>query len=163
MAFSPWAMRRLLDCQQEYMNQGLPVYMRLANDQVEQDQVGEQDEFASYGFQVTITGGVPVTGFQDVRVLPQPDVEPLSLHNIGLNAGRLQFGAHRFLISHSWVLQQMTARSLTDPYDVFMADPVIGIVHNNRLFSIEDLQPNTGGGGIISWTVLANQLEPKVA
>jgi len=159
MGFSGWALRNLLDGHQRLTQQGLQVFIRTMNNDVDDDGVGEAGEFVTYGFQLTVTGGVGESGVTDTLINPPPDVQAMTLHNIGMAGGQLRFGAHSFLISHTWVLERMNQLGLTDPYEVFNGEAVVGLMYNTRLFSIESLVANTGAGEIISWLVLANMFE----
>lgn len=153
MAFSPWAMRNLLDNHQRATHPGLTVYLRVEN------AVDDEEEFVTYGFQVAVTGS-ELAGTSDIEIEPPPDVQALSQRDIGLLGANLKFGAHSFLISHTWVLKRMEELALTDPRQVFRAANVVGIVYQERLYSIEELKPEDVHNETISWMVLGNALEP---
>lgn len=104
-----------------------------------------------------VTGAL--SGFQDIPVDPPPDVQEVSLHNIGIMGGRLQFGARRFLISNLFVLNQMAVRNLSDPYQVFRDPLVVGLYYNSRLFSIESITHEDVGGETTLWSLVANSSE----
>jgi len=159
--FSAWSLRNLLDTNLRVTEPGLSVYLRVANDTV--DDTDPNDEFASYGFQICVTGasltGAMIPGYGDYLIDPPASVHPLSYRDIGLLGGKLFFGAHSFLISHTWVQSRMALLGLTDPYEVFRAKSVTGLIYNQRLFSIESVTSNDSYGEIISWNVLGNMLE----
>lgn len=113
--------------------------------------------YGQIGFMPAVTGAL--SGFQDIPVDPPPDVQEVSLHNIGIMGGRLNFGARRFLISNLFVLNQMVARNLTDPYQVFRDPLVIGLYYNQRLFSIESITHEDVGGETTLWSLVANSSE----
>ena len=160
MGFSPWAIRNLLNNHQRVTQQGLKVYLRVQNAVLPDNNSGNY-EYATYGFQLSATGSL--TGFQDIEITPPPDVTALSLHNIGLNAGELNFGAHTFVISHTWVAERMNQLGLTDPYDVFQASTTIGLIYNGRLFAPEDIQCSAMNDEIISWQLTCNQVQNIVS
>ena len=149
---SAWGLRSLADGYLRYFQPGLPCYLRFQTVQAD-----DTTEYASLGFMPSVTGAL--SGVQDVLIDPPPDVQEVSLHNIGIMGARLQFGARRFLISHTFVREQMRLRELTDPYKVFRDSSVMGIYYNHRLFSIESLTHEDVGGEPTLWTVIANSYE----
>ena len=146
-----------MDGNMKFSQPGLPVFLRIKN---AVDAPATVPEYVEFGFQWE-PSGVPLTGVTDVKINPPPSVEPVSMHNIGLNSARLQFGAHKFMISHTFVLQRMQEKGYTDPYQVFRSDEVIGLYHNNRLFSMESIVPHATGSSVIYWDIIANVQEPK--
>lgn len=151
---SAWSLRNVLDHHLKFVNAGLKVYLR------KQNVVDSNEQYAKMGF--LRTGQSPSTsGFTDTEIDPQPDAQAMSFHDIGVNGGRLNFGAHKFLISHTFVLAQMALISTSDPYQVFRADNVMGIYYNNRLFSIDSITPVVAGGEIISWDLVGNAVETE--
>ena len=153
--FSPWALRSILDAQQTISKGGLKVYLRVMNHVASDDQVGGDDEYASYGFQTSVTGG-DISGTSDLEINPPPDVQPMSDRNIGLAGGRLRFGAHSFMISHTWVKERMADMGYDDPYQVFRDESVVGLFYDGRVFSIEDVTGEAVANEFVSWTILAN-------
>src|SRR5208283_3517867 len=92
---SAWGLRSLADTFLRYYQPGLPCWLRLQN------QVMQSGDPSALGFMPAVTGAP--TGIQDVQIDPPPDVKEVSLHNIGILGGRLQFGARTFLVSHTFV------------------------------------------------------------
>lgn len=81
------------------------------------------------------------------------------MHNIGQSGGRLQFGARTFLVSHTFVLQQMQDRDLQDPYLVWRDPLVMGLYYNQRLFSIESITHEDVGSEVTLWKLVCNAME----
>lgn len=150
---SAWALRHILDANLKFTKAGLKTFLRVenAND--------DDKEYPKFGFQRNVDPATTSSGFTDVEITPWPAVEAMSLHNIGLNAGKLDFGSHSFLISHTFVLKRMKQLGITEPQEVFVGPSVIGLFYNGRLYSIVSYVPETAGGGIVSWTVLGNAME----
>ena len=159
MSISPWALRRILDTTLKVTKPGLPTFLRIQNID------DSQKDYTKFGFIWTPTqpDDQADTGFTDLQIAPPPDVSPVSMHNIGILGTRLQFGAHKFMISHTFVINQMNLNSLTDPYQVWRAKNIIGIVYNQRIFSLESIVPITAGADIISWDIVGNMIESPVA
>jgi hypothetical protein len=157
--FSAWGLRRAQDNWLRFVKPGLRAYLRIMNHVV--DESGAE-EWAAYGFQHPVDVTDP-SGVTDLEINPPPDVRAMSLHNIGLNAAKLYFGAHEFTISHTWVLRRMVDMGTDDPYQVFRNQQVVGLVYNNRVFSIESVQADSVNNEIIQWSVVGNMLEPKEA
>jgi hypothetical protein len=145
--------RFLLDAHQRFMQEGLPVYLRIQNSD------DSAQAYADVGFEVAVTGSLATgAGTTDIKISPPPSVQALDLHEIGIMGWQqLQFGATRFLISHTWVLEQMDAQHYTNPYSVFR-DPkrVIGIVYNEQLYTIESITPEEMGGTTLYWNIVCN-------
>jgi len=147
--------RWLLDAHQRFFRAGLPAYLRTKNVD------DSQQEYVKLGFQWTPTGN-QATGFTDIRILPPPQVDEVSLHNIGLNQARLQFGARTFRISHTFVKARMIELNYTDPYKVFRDRAVVGLFYNGRLFSIESITHEEVAGETVLWNIVANATEQEV-
>lgn len=148
---SAWGLRSLADTFLRYFQPGLPCFLRL------QSVPSEDTEYGRLGFMPTVTGDI--SGIQDIPVDPPPDVQEVSLHNIGIMGGRLQFGARRFLISNLFVINQMAQRNLDDPYQVFRDPSVMGLFYNRRLFSIESITHEEVGGETTLWSLVCNSSE----
>ncbi len=148
---SAWGLRSLADTFFRYFQPGLSCFLRMQT----VDAAGVP--YGQIGFMPAVTGAL--SGFQDIPVDPPPDVQEVSLHNIGIMGGKLQFGARRFLISNLFVLNQMEIRNLTDPYQVFRDPLVIGLYYNSRLFSIESITHEDVGGETTLWSLVANSSE----
>jgi hypothetical protein len=149
-----YGIRMLLDSNQNFLRGGLPCYLRTKNE------VEDGKPYVDLGFQVSASGSN--TGFTDTQIMPQPEVTEVSLHNIGLNQARLQFGARNFKVSHTFVLNQMGLYGYTDPLQVWRNAIVIGLFYDNRLFSIESITHEDAGGDIIFWKLVANSTEQAV-
>lgn len=154
MSLVAWAQRNLMDFHQKFVNAGLQVFLRTRN--VDDTAL----PYTELGLQVAATdlsGGVT-----DTLVYPPPDVTPLDTKDIGLLGTRLQFGPHRFLVSHTFVLQRMSANGYTDPFQVWRANNVVGFYYNSRLYAIESIQDIADAGELISWEIIASAHEEQV-
>lgn len=153
--------QRLFDAQQRFTRAALPVFLRVRNFEDEGDYMEVGVPYAPSGT------GEFYSGFTDVKIDPPPSVQDVSLHNIGLLAGRLNFGSRVFIVSNTFVRNQMTEYGIQDPYDVFrnrLDDEgkqykVVGVLYNARLFSIESLTHKEVGGQTINWKIIGNALE----
>lgn len=150
---SAWGIRSLADTFLRYFQPGLPVYLRLQN--VAAPSVS--GNYTQLGFMPTVTGGQG--GIFDIPIDPPADVKEVSLHNIGIMGGRLQFGARTFLISDLFVQNQMAQRGFTDPYQVWRDPSVMGLYYNNRLFSIESITHEDVGSQTTLWNLICNSYE----
>lgn len=144
-----YGVRRLLDSHQRYMRAGNPVYLRLRNFPDVQNQ-----EWAQLGFAIAPTGAT--TGTQDVLIDPPPAEQVVSLRDIGRSMGKLRYGAHRFIISDTFVQAQAKEMSLDDSSVLFRQPTVVGLVTNNILYSIEDIVSEQIAGATISWSITGN-------
>lgn len=155
---SPWFLRQAQDAQLFVTAPGMDVYLRIKND----SEVGQ--EYLEYGFQLSVTGLADQPGFRDIKIVPPVSVQQVSLHDIGLNQASLSFGAHKFRISHTFVMSQMQQKGYSDPYEVFTNAEVIGLYYNQRLFSIDSILPETVGNEAIHWDIVGNMHKtPTVA
>ena len=151
-------MEMLFDGQQRYLRDGLQCFLRGQN-------FPSEGDFQEFGVPYAPSGTAAAeTGFTDILIDPPPSVTAVSTHDIGVSGGKLMFGARKFLISDTFVsrmLQQYPG--IVDPYDVFRnwdgTTPVVGIIYDNRMFSIEQIIPREIGGRRISWTVTCNYNE----
>lgn len=146
--------RFLLDANQRLTRAGLAVYLRIKNVD------DSNSNFTKFGFQLPQTAS---GGFTDIKISPPPEVNEVSLHNIGLNQARLHFGARTFRVSHTFVLQQMRANQYTDPLQVWRNELVIGLFYDGRLFSIEDVTHEDAAGEIILWKLICNATDQLVS
>ena len=148
----------LLDGQLRFTRGGLQCFLRAQN-------FANQGDFQEVGVPFAPTGtDAAQTGYTDILIDPPPAVTAISTHDIGLSGGKLMFGARKFLISDTFVSNMMQQYpGIVDPYDVFRnwdgQTPVIGIIYDNRMFSIEDIMPRELAGQRISWTIKANYIE----
>lgn len=146
--------RFLEDQQMQWARAGLRAYLRVKNF----NDAGQ--EYVELGFQFSPSGN-QITGFDDIEILPPPEVREVSLHNIGLNNTRLHFGARYFIVSHSFVLKRMEELVYTDPYQVWRDPLLVGIIYNSRLFSIESVTHEEVAGETISWALICNAQETE--
>lgn len=149
---SAWGIRSLADTYFRYWGPGLPCFLRFQN----VDTTKTPAAWAQLGFMPSVTGAV--SGIVDWPINPPPDVTEVSLHNIGIMGGRLNFGARTFLISHTFVLNEINRRNLnpSDPYYVFRDPLVVGIYYNHRLFSIESITHEELGEETTLWRLVCN-------
>lgn len=146
----------LFDAHQKFVRAGTPVYLRVKN-------FTETGDYLEVGVPYAPTGVAQAeTGYTDILIDPPPSVQDVSLHNIGLLAARLNFGSRIFLISNTWVQQQLALLRITDPLQVFRArdgKQVVGIFHAKKIYSIESITHTTVSGMPIVWRVVGNMLE----
>lgn len=150
--------RFIMDAHQSWTGEGLPVYLRTQNAD------DSSQGYADLGFQVTVTGNsVSGAGTTDTQIFPQPTVEQLNLHEIGIMGTQLQFGATRFIISHTWVSNWMSSKGYQNPYSVFR-DPtiVVGIYYDGQLYRIEEITHTDLGGVILYWNIVCNAPQSNV-
>ncbi len=154
---SPWMLRNVQDTLLNFTDPGSPVYYRVKNS------TEEDKEYLEYGFQISVTGLADAPGYRDIQIDPPASVEAVSMHDIGLNQVALSFGATKFKVSHTFVLRMMQMRGYSDPYEVWNADDLIGLIYNGGLYSIDSLLPETQSGEIICWIIIGNRAEVTVA
>jgi hypothetical protein len=150
---SAWGLRSLADTFLRYWQPGLPVYLRY------QEQTNKPGDYSALGFQPDIDKKVAPSGITDVLIDPPPDVQEVSLHNIGIMGGQLFFGARTFLISNLFVLKRMAVFKYTDPYQVWRDDQVVGLYYNQRLFSLTSITHEEVGGETTLWKIIGNSSE----
>jgi len=150
--------RMLFDSVQKYTRSALPVYLRVKN-------FKDQGDWDEVGVPFVPTGEASAeTGYTDIEIQPTPGVQDVSLHNIGLNAGALRFGARIFHISNTFVMDQMAEYEIDDPYAVFRQRDgyqAVGLFYNERLFSIESMTHFEVAGQIINWKLICNAVETR--
>lgn len=151
----------IFDNFQRFVRSGLKVWLRVKN-------FPETGDYLEVGVPFAATGTTAV-GFTDYLISPPPNVQDVSMHNIGLLAGRLNFGSRIFTVSHSFVKAQMALMgpSVTDPYAVWRErdgnGSVIGLIYNGRLFDIVDPRHREIAGKTISWKLICNALETVIS
>lgn len=168
-------MQMLLDGQQSFIRSSLQCFLRIQN-------------FPSVDGGAAQELGIPFvppagpataeTGFTDLEIIPPPEVKDVSMHNIGMSGGKLMFGARYFIVSNSFVYNTMQKyQEILDPYDVWrnwdgqliddevknQTASVVGIIYDNRLFSIEDIKHKELAGETISWTLTCNATEQQLS
>jgi hypothetical protein len=149
-------LQSLIDFQFNMAKSGGPAWLRVRNFSDVQ-----QDEAIQLGFDLTPDGGKGGVGTSDIRILPQPGIENLSMHSIGMSMGKLLFGARKFTISHTFVAQAVQALRLKQWRDVWEAPMIVGIVTENVLFSIDSVAHTDVAGTPIIWELLCNGNERK--
>lgn len=153
---SAWGIRSLADGFFRYWQPGQATYLRLQNN----TDASTTASYGQLGFVPAVSGAQPgQSGFNDILINPPADTVDVSLHNIGMSGGRLQFGAKIFTISHTFVLQQMALRNLTDDHLVWRAPEVIGLYQNNRIYTIESITDETIGSDKTLWKLMCNRME----
>jgi hypothetical protein len=152
---SAWGIRSLADTFFRYFQPGLVCFLRFQN--VLPNPEGTTDSYTELGFMPAVTGGQG--GFYDLQIDPPADVQEVSLHNIGIMGGKLMFGARTFIISHTFVINEMRRRELDDPYMVWRDPAVMGLFYNGRLFSIESLTHEEVGSETTLWKLVCNSSE----
>lgn len=150
---SAWAQRNLLDANLRFTQPGNRVFCRVRNE------LPAIDSAMQLGFKWAATG---VGGFTDVEICPPASVQQQRSSNKALNNAQMNVIPIVFLISHTWVMERMTAMSVTDPYQVFRSPYVIGIVMDTRLYAIDSVNPESVGNGFVSWEVTCHAQEPEV-
>lgn len=148
---SAWGIRSLADTFLSYFQPGLPLYLRRQAIQ------NTPNDYSALGFQPTVSGGL--SGFYDTLVDPPADVREVSMHNIGVLGGRLNFGAKVFVISDTFVTNQMDLLNYSDPYQVWRDQSVVGLIYSQRLFSIESITHEDVGSATTLWKLICNSNE----
>ena len=151
----------LFDNQQRFTRAGLPVYLRVRNFE-------DTGDYLEVGVPYAPSGTAAFnTGYTDILIDPPPSVQDVSLHNIGILSGRLSFGSRIFIVSHTFVLNQMNEYGIEDPYEVWRDRTdkqgkkfkVVGILYNSRLFDIVSPTHKEVSGQTINWKIVGNALE----
>lgn len=158
----------LLDGQQSYLQSGLTTYLRIQN-------FAPQGDFQEVGVPFTPTGAAAAdTGFVDLEILPPPEVRDVSMHNIGMSGGRLNFGARTFIVSDSFVQSVLQMYpNISDPVDVWrnwdavyvdgnptnQTASVVGIIYENRMHDIVYFNHVEIAGATVSWKLTCNRHE----
>jgi hypothetical protein len=146
----------LVDAQQRYARTAGPVYLRVKN-------FTESGDYLEVGVPYVATGtGAAQTGYTDILITPPPAVHDVSMHNIGLLAGRLNFGSRIFLVSHTFVKAQMAELKINDPYQVFRGragKQAVGLFYAKKVFSIEAITHTSVSATAILWKLVGNALE----
>ena len=147
-----YGLQRLQDLQQNLLRTSAPAWIRYRN-------FGDvrNKQWAMLGFSITPDPANAPVGTTDVQIVPWPSHNPLSLHNIGMSGGKLRFGAVSFFISATFITGQAALLQFDDPYKVW--EQVLGIVCENKLYSIEDIQHEDISGSLINWILLCNANE----
>ena|ERR1035438_4315153 len=156
-----YGIQRLLDANLRFLQAGHPTWLRVRNFPDIQAQ-----PYAQLGFSISPTGQYGQTGVTDIAIQPQPAVEPVSAHNIAKSLGMLREGAKEFVISATWVNQQIrraggTINNSTDEDLVFRGPQVIGILYDNSIFQIVSFTKKQLGRTTIFYSVRAQGLESR--
>ena len=155
-----WGIRNVVDAKLNYVRNSNAVYLRTKNPAV----TVSDPTLSKLGFCVPImdlnSPANTESPILDTEIWPSPIVSTVSMREVNASNGKILFGARRFEVSHTWVLAYAQANNITDPAQVFEGSQALGLVTDNRLFSIVNVQPTEGGGGIIMWSLTANATEP---
>ncbi len=154
----------VMDGQSRYIREGNQTFLRLQN-------FPNSGDFQEVGVPWAPTGTAGAanqTGFTDILIEPPPESTDIPDRDIGLSGGKLMFGARRFLVSVTFVQDmQQEYPNILSSTDVFRRwdgnTPVIGIVYNNQMYSIEDILSRELGGQVISYTLMCNSMETEVS
>lgn len=152
-----YGIRRLIDSYENLVRGSHPTYLRIRDFPPIDD-----NEWAQLGFTIAPTGDNNPNdeGTTDILIRPQPAVLPVSVHNIGQSMGKLRFGARIFTISQTFVIQQYNALGLAGTQDMIWRDEkIVGLVNEQRLFSIEDIQSEQAFGQTVTWVLTCNAAE----
>lgn len=147
-----YGLRRLQDLQLNYKRTTTPAYLRYRAF----GDIGNR-QFAQLGFTIRPDPNVNPVGTTDVPIVPAPTMATMPLRNIGIVGGKLRFGAKSIMISSTFVDAEAARLQFTDPKQVF--NQCLGIVNENMLYSIEDMQHEMVGGRIINWMLVCNANE----
>jgi hypothetical protein len=148
-------LQRVLDAQQRYVRNSLPMYLRLRNFAPVTGTLAGQ-----LGFSIS-PSGTPNVGTTDILIDPPPAQRMVSMHNIGISGGKLMLGARSFLISNSFVVQMMAQLNITNPNLVWEGNQTVGIVTDSKLFSVVEINHSEIAGATVSWDITANAQELK--
>ena len=102
-------------------------------------------------------------GTTDILITPPPNIEMVSTHNIGQSMGKLRFGARIVTVSQGFVAQQVSAQNLPDQNLVWRGPQVVGLVSENLLFSIEDVNHSELTGNTVFWYLTCNVSELRTS
>jgi len=150
------ALGSMLDFQFNMAKSGLPAWLRVRNFPDVQN-----EEAIQLGFDLQPTGGKGGVGTTDMRIMPQPIIENVSMHNIGQSLGKLLFGARKFTVSQTFVCNAMAQLHLQQWRDVWEHPKIVGIVTEGVLFSIESVGHTDIQGCPVTWELLCNANERK--
>ena len=161
--FGP-GMRMLFDGQQNFTRTAVPVYLRIKNfTEVPGLQAdGTYNDFIELGVPFAPTGAaVASTGFTDIPIVPPPGVIPISTRDLGIFAGRLNFGSKYFDISHTFVQAQMTLLGLVAGQEVEVfrdrdGKKCIGLYYDGNIYNIFSMQPRVAAGEFVNWRIIGN-------
>lgn len=106
---------------------------------------------------------VATAGTTDILITPPPNIEMVSTHNIGQSMGKLRFGARIVTVSQGFVAQQAMAQNLPDQNLVWRGPQVVGLVSENLLFSIENVDHSELTGNTVFWYLTCNVSELRVS
>lgn len=147
-----YGFQQLIDARMRWLVVSGPVYYRRRKFDPE---TSRATDAARLGFGVTLAGGA---GTEDILIDPPASYQMLSVHNIGMSAGKLRFGARQFLVSATWVSAQACEQGLSDPSEVWRSNRTVGLVTDNLLFSIEDVT-HADLGQVLGWMLTCNANE----
>lgn len=156
----------LFDQHQRFVRSGLKVYLRVKN-------FPESGVALEVGLQSQVSAG---GGYTDYVIVPPPNVQDVSMHNLGMAAEagiRLNYGSKIFTISDSFVqdqiqlIHQKSGTLLQDPFAVFRDRDgngnTLGIVYQGRMHEIAGITTRQVSGQTVSWKVVGNAMEQFLA
>lgn len=151
------------DQQMRYAAYGPPIWIVIRNYTDAQEVNADAEEL---GFTVTVAASGAPSGTQALLIDPPPVVKNLSMFNLAqaaqvglqvLSNGKV--GGKKLTISHTWVLQQMALRNITDPRIVFEDDTTVGLLVGDVLMSITSVNSNDAFGEPLNWTIIGTTTE----
>lgn len=151
-------LRMMVDGQQRFMRGGLEVFLRVQN-------FAPTGDFQEVGVPYVPTGTAAAeTGYKDILIDPPPQVIDVSMHNIGMSAGKLLLGARSFVISHTFVRNMRDqnpkiADDIAVWYNWDTQSPVVGIVYENRMHDIVFYTHREVAGETVSWKLTCNRVD----
>ena len=146
--------QRLLDAQQKYVRNSLPVYLRLRDFEPVNTTLWGQ-----LGFSISPSGTASV-GTTDIEIVPPPAVRMVSMHNIGMSGGQLFLGARTFTVSGTFV-RKMAALLGVAERQVWEGKRSVGLVTDGLLFSTQQIEHNEVAGLTVGWLITCNANELK--
>lgn len=146
-----FGLRFLADRHAEYTRAGLAVSLRIKN--------FDESSFsgARLGFAFAPTGGQ--SGTTDILIQPPPEVTDYRSTQEGLEL-KTEFKIEKkFVISHTWVQGRQQQLGYTDPREVFRSKTVVGLVYDQRVYSIDSVLTDSASGEFIRWNIIAYAVE----
>jgi hypothetical protein len=159
-----WVQRGLLDSALTFGSTRLDAYLRVQNFS-ETKANGEPELFVEVGISMPTTGSDG--GTTDIKIVPPPAARDLGIKGAGIEGSEIYTGTVVFLISHTWVMSQMSLLGLTSGQEEQVFGNrnglrAVGIFYNNRLFTIDKVEREPGPGGILQWHITGSALEQGV-
>lgn len=164
-----FGLRMMLDGHQRFTRSGVKTYLIIKNFIETQGKQPDNTygDFIELGVPFAPTGTASAsTGTQALLIDPPPSVVPVSTRDIGIFAGRLNFGAKYFYISHTFVRAQMQTLGLANGSEIEVFrdrggppnGKCIGIFYDGNLYSVDRMMPRVVAGEFINWQIVANAM-----